>query len=274
MDKIVIITNQKKDEDGYITKKCTDILCPHFQIEYDNGTDTSLTKKTLSGSKAAIVIGGDGTILAASLAAAECKVPVLGINLGNLGYLADIELTDLDDGLKAFIDGNYTIEERFMIEAKCRSKDGNVTLLPALNDIVVSRASYTRMIALDVLVDSHFLSSYVGDGIVISTPTGSTAYSLSAGGPVAHPGLDVSIITPVCSHTMGSKPVIVPGKSNITVRFHGTFDDKSMLTADGQRAIKIVDGDTITVSASPLKTKLIKVTDRNFCEILHKKLQG
>lgn len=274
MDKITIVTNQKKDLDGSVTKKCADILAKHFNIEYDNGGDIHITKEKLSSSKAAIVIGGDGTLLWTSVAAAECKTPVLGINLGNLGYLADIELSELKEGLEAFTQGNYTIEERFMIEAKCKSKDGTVTKLPALNDIVISRASYTRMIALDVLVDSHFLSSYVGDGIVISTPTGSTAYSLSAGGPVAHPGLDVSIITPVCSHTLGSKPVIVPGKSEITVRFHETFDDQSMLTADGQRAIRIVDGDTITVSASNLKTRLIKVSKRNFCEILHKKLQG
>lgn len=274
MHKIVIITNLNKDTDGSVTKKCAKVLESKFDILYDDGTACEKTKEKLSGAYAAIVIGGDGTILASSVAAAQCSVPLLGVNLGNLGYLADIELSHLEDGLESFANGNFSVEERFMLEAVCHSADGKKTVLPALNDIVISRASYTRMIALDVLVDSQFLSSYIGDGIVISTPTGSTAYSLSAGGPVAHPGLDVSIITPVCSHTLGSKPVIVPGKSDISIRFHKTFDDKSMLTADGQRAIKIVDGDEITVSASKLKTKLIKVTNKTFCEILHKKLQG
>jgi len=139
---------------------------------------------------------------------------------------------------------------------------------------VISRASYTRMIALDVLVDDHFVTSYVGDGVVVSTPTGSTAYSLSAGGPVVDSSLDVCIITPVCPHTMSSKPLIVPGSSKITIRFHADFDDISMLTSDGQRSVKIADGDEIIIKASALKTRLIKVSNRGFYEIFNKKLQG
>ncbi|MBQ4528100.1 MAG: NAD(+)/NADH kinase [Clostridia bacterium] len=274
MRKIVIITNQNKDADAAITKKCSEVLSDYYEITYDNGISFDNTLHALKNASAAIVIGGDGTILSASIAAATENVPLLGINLGNLGYLADVELSEIETAMHNFLNGKYTIEERFMIEAHCMDNNGNEIVLPALNDIVISRASYTRMIALDVLVDGNFLSSYVGDGIVISTPTGSTAYSLSAGGPVAHSSLEVSIITPICSHTMGSKPIIIPGSSTITVKFHGTFDDKSMLTADGQRAVKIVDGDKITVTASKLKTKLIKVSNRSFCEILHKKLQG
>jgi NAD+ kinase len=159
-----------------------------------------------------------------------------------------------------------------MLEAVLKAKDGTETVLPALNDIVISRASYTRMIALDVLVDGHFLASYVGDGVVISTPTGSTAYSLSAGGPVVDPGLNVSVITPVCPHTLNSKPVIISGDADITVNFHETFDDVSMLTTDGQTGIEISEGDTVTIRASKLKTQLIKVSDRCFYQILHRKL--
>lgn len=272
MDKIAIITNKLKDSDGKITNACVGILESKFDISLVDGRNFDETSNALSGAVAAIVIGGDGTILSASLAAAQCGVPILGINLGHLGFLADVELSELKNALEAFCRGKYRVQERFMLEAVLCAKDGTKTVFPALNDIVISRASYTRMIALDVLVDGHFLASYVGDGVVISTPTGSTAYSLSAGGPVVDPGLNVSIITPVCPHTLNSKPVIISGDANITVNFHETFDDVSMLTTDGQTGIQISEGDTVTVRASKLKTKLIKISDRSFCEILHKKL--
>ncbi len=272
MDRIAIITNKLKDSDGKITKICVGILESEFDISLVDGRGFDETLNAVSGAAAAIVIGGDGTILSASLAAARCNVPILGINLGHLGFLADVELSELKDALRAFCRGEYKIEQRFMLEAVLRAKDGTETVLPALNDIVISRASYTRMIALDVLVDGHFLASYVGDGVVVSTPTGSTAYSLSAGGPVVDPALNVSIITPVCPHTLNSKPVIISGDASITINFHETFDDVSMLTTDGQTGIRISEGDTVTVRASRLKTQLIKISDRCFYEILHKKL--
>ena len=272
MDKIAIITNSHKDSDGTITKRCVEILKSKFNIYLVDGRNYDETVTAVSGAVAAIVIGGDGTILSASLAAARCGVPVLGINLGHLGFLADVELSELETALEAFCRGEYRLEQRFMLEAVLKAQDGTETILPALNDIVISRASYTRMIALDVLVDGHFLASYVGDGVVISTPTGSTAYSLSAGGPVVDPGLNVSVITPVCPHTLNSKPVIISGDAHITVNFHETFDDVSMLTTDGQTGIEISEGDTVIVRASKLKTQLIKVSDRCFYQILHRKL--
>jgi len=272
MDKIAIITNKQKDSDGSITKNCVEILKSKFNISLVDGRNNDETINAVLGAVAAIVIGGDGTILSASLAAARCSVPVLGINLGHLGFLADVELSELKTALEAFCRGEYRVEQRFMLEAVLKAKDGTETVLPALNDIVISRASYTRMIALDVLIDGHFLASYVGDGVVISTPTGSTAYSLSAGGPVVDPGLNVSVITPVCPHTLNSKPVIISGDAHITVNFHETFDDVSMLTTDGHTGIEISEGDTITIRASKLKTQLIKVSDRCFYQILHRKL--
>lgn len=273
MQTVAIITNRKKDSGGGVTALCADILSSKYNLAFCDGTNDEETKNTLSGCIAAIVIGGDGTILLAANAAASCGVPVLGINMGNVGFLADVELAELEGALRAFADGKYNIEERFMLCASVAGKD-SLPPLTALNDLVISRASYTRMVALDVLVDGHFLASYVGDGVVVATPTGSTAYSLSAGGPVVDPSLDACIITPVCPHTLSSKPIIVPGSAEITIRFHAAFDDISMLTSDGQHSIKISDSDEIVIKASPLKTKLIKVSGRCFYEIFNKKLQG
>ncbi len=275
MHTVAIITNKKKDIDSLVTNKCIDILKNKFNLVFSDGTDKESLKALLADCFSAIVIGGDGTILLAANEAANAGVPILGINMGHMGFLADVEPSELERALGEFADGNYNIEERFMIEAAVSDgKKEKTSPLTALNDLVISRASYTRMIALDVLVDGHFVTSYVGDGVVVATPTGSTAYSLSAGGPVVDSSLDVCIVTPVCPHTLSSKPLIVPGSSEITIRFHDKFDDISMLTSDGQRSVKIADGDEIIIKASPLKTRLIKVSNRGFYEIFNKKLHG
>ena len=275
MQTVAIITNKKKDVDGYVTKKCTDILKDKFNLVFSDGRDGNELRGILKSSIGAIVIGGDGTILLAADEAAKAGVPILGINMGHMGFLADVEPCELAKALEAFANGNYNIQERFMIQSTVYS-DGKEKTPPltALNDLVVSRASYTRMISLDVIVDGHFVASYIGDGVVVSTSTGSTAYSLSAGGPVVDPSLDVCIITPVCPHSMSSKPLIVKGTSEITIKFHASFDDIAMLTADGQKSVKIAENDEIIIKASPLKTRLIKVSDRVFFEIFNKKLQG
>ena len=274
MQKVAIITNKKKDIDGKITQKCQNILKEKFQVSLYDGMDEKITKETMEGSIAAVIIGGDGTILSSAHVGAQTDVPLLGINMGHMGFLADVELSELEDALKSLVEGNYSIEERFMLSGELHKKDGTNYSFTALNDFMISRASYTRMVALDIWVDNHFVASYEGDGVVIATPTGSTAYSLSAGGPVVDASLSVSIITPVCPHTMSSKPMIVPGNSKIIIKFKNIFDNVSKLTCDGQRGEEISDGDTIYIQGSALKTKLIKISDRCFYEILHKKLQG
>ena len=273
MQKVVIITNKKKDPGGKITLKCRDILKEKFSIALCDGVSEEDTKKALEGAYAAVIVGGDGTILSSAHIASALKVPILGVNMGHMGFLADVELSELDCALLSLIEGNFTIEERYMLKATLCKKSGETKSFTALNDLVISRASYTRMVALDVWVDSHFVASYVGDGVVIATPTGSTAYSLSAGGPVVDATLFVSIITPVCPHTMNSKPMIVPGNAKVSIKFKNTFDNVSMLTWDGQRGEEMAEGDVLHIEGSHLTTRLIKVSDRCFYEILQKKLQ-
>ena len=273
MQTIAIITNKKKDTDGKITKKCEELLKDKYNLIFSNGTQEDELKKILSQCQSAIVIGGDGTILLVAGVASSLNVPILGINMGNMGFLADVEPTEIESALESFTKGDYSFDERFMIEASVKEKGtAEKKTLVALNDLVISRASYTRMIALDIFVDSQFAASYVGDGVVVSTPTGSTAYSLSAGGPIVDSSLDVCIITPVCPHSLGAKPMIVHGNSEISIRFHANFDDISMLTSDGHKSIKISDGDEITINASSLKTRLIKISNKGFFEIFNKKL--
>ena len=271
MDKLCIITNVSKDKDLKITKECERILKDSFNLTFSDGLDAKKTLEALDGAIATIVIGGDGTILKASSYAVSKNVPILGINMGNLGFLADVELSELESALLSFKNGDYNIERRFMIEANIQN--GKTHTLCALNDIVVSRASYTRMVGIDVFIDDTFLSSFVGDGVCISTPTGSTAYSLSAGGPIIEPGLDLFLITPICPHTMNSKPIIVSKDAVLKLKLNPSFCDKSLVTSDGQASFEVNKDSIIEIKKSNLKTKLIKISQRSFYEIVHKKLQ-
>jgi NAD+ kinase len=201
-------------------------------------------------------------------------VPLLGINLGHLGFMADIELANMENALNDFANGKYHTDYRFMLDAVIEKTDGSVQKITALNDIVVTRASYQRMVAFDIKVNGDNLATNQGDGLVVATPTGSTAYSMSAGGPVVDPSLEVCIITPVCPHTMSSKPVIVPGQAEIRIDFKSTFDDKAMLTADGKEGTGLCEGDVIKIKGSERKLGLIRLLNRSFYDILNLKLQG
>ena len=274
MPTAAIITNQKKDSQGTYTKKVADILSEKYDILFDGNYTKETLYKMYESADIAVVMGGDGTLLSASDMASLYNVPLLGINLGHLGFMADVEEKNIEESLKSFMEGAYTIDRRFMIDALIEKKDGSSLNLTALNDIVVTRASYQRMVAFDIKVNGDNLATYQGDGLVVATPTGSTAYSMSAGGPVVDPSLEVCVITPVCPHTMSSKPVIVPGNAEIQIDFKSTFDDKAMLTADGKEGIRLCEGDVIKIKGSKRKLGLIRLLNRSFYDILNLKLQG
>lgn len=274
MPTAAIITNPKKDADGIYTKRVAAILKEKYDILYDKDFKKEDIHTMYEKADVIIVLGGDGTLLSAADSASSFGVPMLGINLGHLGFMADVEENSIEASLKAFLKGEYTTDRRFMIDATVNKKDGSVIKLSALNDIVVTRASYQRMVAFDIKVNGDHLATYQGDGLVVATPTGSTAYSMSAGGPVVDPSLDVCIITPVCPHTISSKPVIVPGNAEIRIDFKSTFDDKAMLTADGKEGIRLCEGDVIKINASDKTLGLIRLKSRSFYDILHHKLQG
>ena len=269
-----IITNRKKDPKGLYTKKVADILKRKYTVLFDSDYSEDNIYKMFKESDVAVVLGGDGTLLSASDMASSFDVPLLGINLGHLGFMADVEEKNIEESLNTFLDGGYKIDRRFMIDAFIEKKDGSRLTISALNDIVVTRASYQRMVAFDIKVNGDNLATYQGDGLVVATPTGSTAYSMSAGGPVVDPSLEVCIITPVCPHTMSSKPVIVPGQAEIQIDFKSTFDDKAMLTADGKEGIGLCEGDVIKIKGSERKLGLIRLLNRSFYDILNLKLQG
>lgn len=269
MKNIVIVTNTSKDTDLKYTKYISEILqekCLITQI-----TDVEKLDGSLCGADALIVLGGDGTILSCARQASVFNVPIMGINLGTLGFLAEIEVGEIDTALNKLLNGDYVIEERFMLDASIIRSGSSVAEVSALNDIVVSRSSYRRIISVDVYVDDSFAGHYDGDGLIVSTPTGSTGYNLSAGGPIADSSLFVSIITPICAHSSFSRPIVVPGTKTVKICLRDNFSQCSMLTTDGQSGMDLEADDIVIIKASERKTGLIRVTDMDFYDKLCKK---
>ena len=228
--------------------------------------------KLYKSSDAVIVLGGDGTILETARHAAGSGVPVLGMNLGRLGYLAELEMNELDM-LDEIVKGEYTIDERSMLKVSIRSeKKGNIYCGYALNDAVISNAP--KLIDLDLLDNGAPITSFRADGLIISTPTGSTAYSMSAGGAVVDPRLKCFCITPICPHSFTSKPLIFPDNAEIEVVNCTKREKRVCLTLDGRQFFDVYYGDTVLVSKAPFSAKMIRVKPESFYKTLRNKLSN
>lgn len=219
----------------------------------------------------AIVLGGDGTILTAARIFSKHSVPILGINLGNLGFLAEVMPKDHEHSLsRIFNKKEYSIEKRLMLSCKVERNHNFISTFCAGNDIVIHREASSKMNSLEVLIDGKFVDKYFGDGLIISTPTGSTAYSLSCGGPILTPELPAFLITPICPFTLSSRPIILPETSVITI--NNRSESVSGLATDGQKAFELRPDDIIYVSKANFYTNLIKFEENNFFDILRTKL--
>lgn len=219
------------------------------------------------------VIGGDGTLLRVAREVAAIGIPILGINMGHLGFIAEVEVKDIFSSLRKVLDNDYKIEERMMIEASIYRQSGIVKTFYALNDICFTKGALSRIIKLDTYVNDEYVSTYNADGLLISTPTGSTAYSLSAGGPIVCPNVNVMIITPICSHSLSSRAIIVSKNDVICVDAFDN-DDSVYLTADGQEGYRLWQDDKVYIKRSGFTAKFIKVSNLSFYDVLRTKLKG
>lgn len=215
-----------------------------------------------------ISLGGDGTILRMARLVSGRATPILGINLGKLGFLAEVSLDELDECLTEIINNKYIVEDRMMLQARIGKSKVNVH---ALNDIVLHQTGSSRMFSVKTFVNGEFLSKFIGDGIIIATPTGSTAYALSNGGPIVTPTNQLILISPICPHTLTARTVVVPGESIITLKVE-TATGKIHLAADGQQQSFLQVPVDIIIERSPLKTKLVKRKKRSYYDVLRRKL--
>jgi len=220
----------------------------------------------------AVVLGGDGTLLRAAKLIRPYGTPLLGVNLGHLGFLTEVEVERLFAELPKFLRGKYRLEERHFIEAVVRGKKGTMAEYIALNDVVISKGPFARMLHLETFIDDTLVGTYPADGLVLSTATGSTAYSLSAGGPVVDPGLDVVIITPICPHTLYQRSLVTAPDQRIRVRLKGD-PQETMITVDGQQGRRLSREEEVHASLSPLTVRFMRDQKWSFYEVLRKKLR-
>ncbi|MDR6224639.1 NAD(+)/NADH kinase [Desmospora profundinema] len=219
------------------------------------------------------VLGGDGTLLGVARQLATQQIPILGFNLGHLGFLSEAEPDSLSSAVDRVLSGDYTIEHRLMLDAEVVRDGRTLEKSVALNDVGIAKGSFSRMITSTVFMDGDYLGTYSGDGMIVSTPTGSTAYSLSCGGPIVWPGVPCILLTPICPHTLTSRPMVLPAECVLEIKVSATHRDLG-LTIDGQLGYRLKVDDIIRVRASRSVTSLIKWKERTFFEVVRKKLQG
>lgn len=219
-----------------------------------------------------IVVGGDGSVLGAARELAPYDIPLLGINRGNLGFLTDIHPDVLETQITEVLAGRYIVEERFLLKAHTYHSGECNGYADALNDVVLHAGLSARMIEFEIYLDGQFICSQRADGLIIATPTGSTAYALSAGGPIVHPKLDAILVVPMCPHTLSSRPIVVDGDSELKIVISPNMDVNPVVSCDAQHDINCVPGDILKVQKHQYKVKLLHLLDYNYYEICRNKL--
>lgn len=222
-----------------------------------------------------LVLGGDGTVLQAARETIHAHIPLIGVNLGTLGYITQIEMSGLDGALERLLSGDYRMESRMLLQGKTISSDGASREEMALNDIVISRKGSLRVIGLRIYVNGIFLHEYLADGIIITTPTGSTGYNLSAGGPLVEPGAKLIMLTPICPHTLNQRSIILSPEDEIEIEIPlGKEDKEQSLEAyfDGAHSLTMKTGDRILVKKSEECAEFIQLSKISFLETLHQKM--
>ena len=285
MKKIVMTPNPYRDKNFKYALQAARILreagidsktCLAFDVDrnFEMPQDIPLydLQKELRDAELLICFGGDGTILHASKAATRAGVPVLGVNIGNMGFMAELESSELGELARLAMD-DYTLDERMMLHVKVVHEGQVILEDDALNDAVITKGAVARTIQLGVRCDNVEMMSFMGDGLILSTPTGSTAYSMSAGGPIVEPSAQNIIITPICAHDMMTKAMVTSAQRRITVEIGRIGRKNAFLSVDGGRAVRLNTGDTITITRSRYVTKLVRLNDRSFFDIVKNKLK-
>lgn len=281
MVKIGIIANRDKDEGLTITSllvKSIKANGAEFVMADDLAADIGEELQNLHEDEVIIksdimlCLGGDGTFLKCARKVFSKKIPILGINLGNLGFLTEVDKNEIDPAVKRLINGDFEIEERMMLDTTIIRDDKEIMNDIVLNDVVISRGWMSRILHLKTYLNNQFVDLYPGDGLIISTPTGSTAYSLSAGGPIVEPDVSLIIVTPICPHLLYSRSFITTGERVLEVLVAETNCHGAMVTVDGQNGYELMGGDKIITKKSSQYIKMIRLSDRNFFDVLRSKI--
>ena len=286
MKKFCIIANSFKDNELELSNKIKNriensdgkciIITKGISQEREHVDYTRRIINAEPGIECAIVVGGDGTILQAAKDLYGYDIPIVGINLGNVGFLAEIEVDKVDEAIDRLLHDNYEIQNRVMITGKI-IRDGEVVCVDtALNDIVIGRFGISRVMTMEASVNDELINTYNGDGLIVATPTGTTGYNLSAGGPIAKPDAKLLMITPICVHSLYNRSIVVSAEDKITVKLlegKRCQTEEAMATFDGRVGFKLKTNDVIEISQSDRMTRLIKLEDKQFFDIVRDKIE-
>lgn len=283
VNKFYVISNAYKDEDLKITSVVEEILKKNNkeyklsalgceQKKYYCYTDKSDIDED---TECIIIIGGDGTLIQAARDLSDIDIPIIGVNLGRLGYLTEIEPDSIEELLERIFNDEYKIESRIMLKGSVYRGGKKIYEDISLNDIILGRYGKLQVIDFEIYVNNEYLNLYSADGVIVSTPTGSTAYNLSAGGPILEPGANIMVITPICSHTIGSRSIVLSADSMIKVKICPSrhSEENTNVYFDGNTSYLLETGDVVEITKSELCTKLIKLNHMSFVELLHKKME-
>ena len=283
MKHFYVITNRHKDPELEVTNRikkyieerggnCTIQVKEPSPRREENYTDSAwLPKET----ECMLVLGGDGTMLQAARDTMEKQIPILGINMGTVGYLAEIELPGIESALDRLLNDEYELEERMMIIGTVKKEGKEPEEDCALNDIAITRRGSLQIIKYSIYVNDLFLYSYSADGVMVATPTGSTGYNLSAGGPIVEPKAKLLLITPICPHTLNTRSIVLGADDRITIEINAGREGESLeveANFDGSHKVTLRTGDRIEIRQAEKKTNIIKLSNVSFLEVLHKKM--
>ena len=284
MKKFALLTNYSKDKrlvytrmiKTYITENGGSYWIPRYISEPDKDGDQRYDFSDMPEDiECVLVLGGDGTLLQAARELLQRHIPLLGINLGTLGFLTSAEKSELPKCLDSVLDDSCSIDERMMLEGVAYHGSEKIQMNIALNDVIIARAGFSRLVELKIYVNGELLSIYNADGIIVSTPTGSTGYSLSAGGPIIFQQTDVIVITPICPHSLQARSLVVSGEDRIMIeigRRRKTQKEEAMVTFDGRSAQELETGDRVEIYKAQETTQLIRLKGRSFYQVLQNKI--
>ena len=244
---------------------------PHAEIEICD-IKTAEVEEFKNDVDLIVVLGGDGTMISTARLTGNREVLVLGINYGSLGYLTEFRIEEMFPALEAILEGNYEIDRRVMLDVEHFRNDEKLASGRVLNDVVINKAVLARIIEIEVNLDNLFVNSFRADGLIIATPTGSTAYSLSAGGPIIYPSMNAMVLTPICPFTLTNRPIVVPDTAEINLRLKNESDGV-VLTLDGQIGYAVQMGDYISIRKSTTNFNLVQPPNRNYFDVLRNKLK-
>lgn len=255
---------------GWLRKRGCDVLMPPDTAGLIDETSFQEREDIPKNADLIIVLGGDGTLLSVARVTHPMQVPILGVNLGSLGFLTEVSLSELYPTLEIVFRGGSTSEPRMLLQARILRDGSAVTEDYVLNDVVINKGALARIVNLEVHVNGQYMTSYRADGLIVSTPTGSTAYSLSAGGPILHPSLDALVLSPICPFTLTNRPIVLPGYKVVQVR--QTTEEELTVTLDGQTGYEMQPDDILEMQRSDTPVNLIQVPGKNYYQILRRKL--